>query len=48
MKKEYDSPEFDLVKFQFEKLLGDDSGDHAIGHIVHSDAQGFGEGEGEL
>ena len=48
MKKTYQSPEFDLVKFRFERTLGEEPGEHEIGVITHSDPQGFGEAEGEL
>ena len=34
MKKEYESPEFELVKFEFESILDD---------IVHSNPEGFSE-----
>lgn len=46
MKKQYDSPEFELTKFNFENLL-EDPGD-GFGNIRHSGAQDIGEGEVEL
>ena len=45
MKKDYFSPEFDLVKFSFEKTLNDDV---EGGNIHHSVPQDIGEGGGEL
>lgn len=46
MKKEYISPEFDLVKFNFGRIL---SGDDIDGdHIHHSVPQDIAEGGGEL
>ena len=38
MKKEYISPEFDLVKYRFAATLANDP------HLVHSDPQGNAEG----
>lgn len=42
MKKDYLSPEFNLVKISFEKILEDD-----YDHIQHSGAQDIGEQSGE-
>ena len=42
MKKDYLSPEFDLVKICFEKMLSDD-----FDHIKHSGAQDTAEQSGE-
>lgn len=43
MKKDYLSPEFDLVKICFEKILEEE-----FVHIQHSGAQDIGEQTGEL
>lgn len=45
MKKQYNSPEFELNKFTFENML---QGDDDFGHVTHSAAQGIGEGGGEF
>jgi hypothetical protein len=42
MKKKYISPDFSLVKFDFEKTLSDDAD-----HIRHSIPQDIGEQAGE-
>lgn len=42
MKKDYLSPEFDLVKISFEKILEEE-----FDHIQHSGAQDIGEQSGE-
>ena len=39
MKKHYDSPELDLVNFNFESMMAEE-------HIVHSNPQGYGEDGG--
>lgn len=44
MKKYYDAPEFELLRFSFESLMDGES------HLVHSKQQGYGEdggGEGD-
>lgn len=46
MKREYYSPEFDLVKFSFERTLSD--GDDDFPGVKHSGAQGIGESGGAL
>lgn len=40
MKKDYSSPEFDLMKIKFDSIMTADD-------IRHSDPEGFGEGGGE-
>lgn len=45
MKKEYISPEFDLVRFNFGRILSDDIDGE---HIHHSIPQDIGESGGEL
>lgn len=39
MKREYHSPELDLVKFSFENMLEEAGSD-----LIHSKQQGYGEG----
>ena len=47
MKKDYFSPEFELVKYQFESTLAMD-GDDDFGNLYHSIPQDIGEGSGVL
>lgn len=45
IKKEYDAPEFDLFKFNFEMILQDAGEEKNIGHSI---PENDGEDEGEL